>query len=81
METMKRIITDMENIMSRSKCIFAKPWNEEDCNHFIQLFFDDAVEKSRSSIELAHAVRMFGINIDTMLTYLNEKEDNSNDPF
>lgn len=81
MTTMKKICTDMEHIMSCGKRLFTKLWNEEDCDYFFQLFFDDAVDNSHSSIELERAVQMFGTNIDIMLTHFDEKEGDSNDPF
>ena len=77
MAIIKKISTDMEQMMSCCKCIFSRPWDEEDCEYFFQLFFDDALIDSHCSEELERAMEMFGLNIYTMQEYLDKKESNS----
>ena len=68
---MEKFSTD---IMSCGKRIFARPWDEEDCNYFFQLIFDDAVKNSRSSVELERAVVDFSTTVNMMLMYFSEKD-------
>ena len=81
MTFMEKISTDMNNIMSSGKHIFGRPWDEEDCDYFFHVIFNDAVRNSKSSEELERAVIDFGITLNMMAMYFIDKGGESNDSF
>ena len=71
----EKINTDISNIASCGGRIFARPWDEEDCDYFFHLIFDNAVRNSRSSKALEDAVIGFGIIVNMMVMHFLEKEE------
>lgn len=81
MEIMENINSDMKNIMAHAKYIFARPWDEEDCEYLIEIMFDDAVSKSNSSDELQLAVRRLDTTFYVLFSYFSEKSSEQASPF
>ena len=77
----ENINSDMENIMARAKYIFARPWDEEDCEYLVEMMFDDAVNKSNSSEELQRAVQRLDMTFFVLFSHFREKSSEQASPF